>query len=143
MGWQDTNPQLRLSVEVEEAMGAVDIVEGGKGGDAAINRHGVGSQFTLPSEEKPVGIGSRDKDTLIVLDVWKVPQTWSHNRPRRHLLSRLASPFSEQKPMFQLFEAELQLVLPQRPVEKFKSLIYCQLPIFGSGHQQGSSAFAS
>ena len=45
--------------------------------------------------------------------------------------------------MFQLFEANLQLVLPKGPVEEFERLIYCQLPILGSRHQQGSSAFAA
>ena len=35
-------------VKVEEALGAVDVVEGGEGGDAAVDRHGVRPQLTLP-----------------------------------------------------------------------------------------------
>ena len=43
MAWQDADAQLRLPVEVEEAVRAVDVVKGSKGGDAAVDRHGMSS----------------------------------------------------------------------------------------------------
>lgn len=43
-----------LSVEVQEATGAVDIVEWGKGVNWAINAHGVEPQGPTASHQEPV-----------------------------------------------------------------------------------------
>ena len=56
MGRQDADAQLRVPVEVEEAVRAVDVVEGGEGGDAPVDGHGMEAQLTAARQEQPVGI---------------------------------------------------------------------------------------
>ena len=50
-----------LSTEVEETMGAVDIVEGSEGGDWSVHKHGVESQSSLLGPHDPVGVGPTHK----------------------------------------------------------------------------------
>jgi hypothetical protein len=56
VGGQDANAQLRVTVKVEEAVGAVDIVERGEGRDAPVDRHGVEAQLAPAGQEQPVGV---------------------------------------------------------------------------------------
>ena len=50
-----------LFVEVEEALGAVDVVEGGAAGHPAVDAHGVDTQRALRRHEQPVGVGATHK----------------------------------------------------------------------------------
>lgn len=50
-----------LSVEVEEALGAVDVVEGGEGVDGAIDAHGVQPQGPPRRHQQPVRGGAADE----------------------------------------------------------------------------------
>ena len=74
MAWQHADAEFTLAIEVEEALGAVDVVEGGEGGDRAIYRHGVAPQLPPPGQEQPVRIGSRHEHPLITRNVTEVPQ---------------------------------------------------------------------
>ncbi len=58
MGGQDANAQLRVPIEVEEAVRTVDIVEGGEGGHAPVDRHGVEAQLAPARQEQPVRVGT-------------------------------------------------------------------------------------
>jgi hypothetical protein len=58
VGGQDANAQLRVPIEVEEAVRTVDIVEGGEGGHASVDRHGVEAQLAPARQEKPVRVGT-------------------------------------------------------------------------------------
>lgn len=55
-------PGIYLSVEVQEATGAVDVVEWGEGINGAIDAHGVQSQGPPASHQKPVGRGAADEN---------------------------------------------------------------------------------
>jgi hypothetical protein len=61
MGGQDADAQLSVAIEVEEPVGTVDIVEGGEGGDASVNRHGMEPQLTPTRQEQPVRIRAYTK----------------------------------------------------------------------------------
>lgn len=82
VGGQDADPQLplweprgtchflwrrrslavaHLFVEVEEAFGAVDVMEGGEGLDGAVDGHGVQPHGSSGRDEHPVGRGSADE----------------------------------------------------------------------------------
>ena len=50
-----------LFVEVEESLGAVDVVEGSTAGHPAINAHGVDTQGAFSRHEQPVGVRAAHK----------------------------------------------------------------------------------
>ena len=54
-----------LRIEVEEAVGTVDVVEGSKAGDGTIDEHGMDIHASSPTEEYPVGIWSAHKHLVV------------------------------------------------------------------------------
>jgi hypothetical protein len=58
VGGQDANAQLRVAIEVEEAVRTVDVVERGEGGHAPVDRHGVEAQLAPARQEQPVRVGT-------------------------------------------------------------------------------------
>ncbi len=50
-----------LGVEVEEALRAVDVVEGSEGGDWSVDGHGVEMEGTSMGHEHPLGVRSTHK----------------------------------------------------------------------------------
>ena len=58
VGRQHADSQLRVPVEVEEALGAVDVVKGGEGDDGPVDGHRVEAQLPPASQEHPVRVGA-------------------------------------------------------------------------------------
>ena len=63
-----------LSVEVDESLGTVDVVEGCETGHRTVDGHGVGTKLTPARQHEPVGVGSRNEDAFVSGDVVEVSQ---------------------------------------------------------------------
>ena len=55
------NMYMYLSIEVEEAVGTVDVVEGSKASDRAVNVGGVDVHASPAAQEYPVWVGTTHK----------------------------------------------------------------------------------
>ena len=71
---QDGDAELLLLVEVEEALGTVDVVEGREAGHGAVDGHGVGAQLAAGGEHEPVRVGAAEEDALAAAHVLEVAQ---------------------------------------------------------------------
>ena len=52
-------------VEVEEPLGAVDVVEGGEAGDGAVDAHGVRAQLAARRQQQPVRVRAAQEHAVV------------------------------------------------------------------------------
>lgn len=65
---------LYLAIDVEEALWAVDVVEGGEGVDSTVDGHGVGAKLTACRQEEPVRVRAAHKHSVVVSNVAEITQ---------------------------------------------------------------------
>ena len=58
LGREQTNPHFLSRVEIDKALGAVDVVEGSEALDRAINGHGMHPKLAPGPEDGPVRVGA-------------------------------------------------------------------------------------
>merc|ERR1719187_450168 len=112
---QDADTKLGGSVEVEEPVGAVDVVEGGERRYRAVYRHRVGPQLSPARQKQPVRVRTGQEHALVAGNIVEQPQGRPQDSGSLVLLFYPDLTLAKDEPVLNFPEPYLELLCGECP----------------------------